>query len=88
MNKKSAVVILAVVAVIGFVGREDYQNAKIAEAEYCARVAAGTHTDYDSLCPAGTYNSYRGLPGDIADASAVNAPAEGCSTDSECEGIE
>ena len=55
-----------VVAALGYIGNQDREQAEFERAEYCARVVAGVHTDYDHLCPANSYNSYSGLPGDVA----------------------
>lgn len=66
MSIKSVVAGIALFAIGGFVGKGDLEQAQREQAEYCARVVAGVHTDYDNLCPVGSYNSYRGLPGDVA----------------------
>ena len=35
-----------VVALLGYTGANDYEDALASEAAYCARVVAGEHTDY------------------------------------------
>lgn len=46
-----AVAALAVVLVaMSFAGYDDRLMAEQTHSEYCARVAAGVHTDYDELC--------------------------------------
>lgn len=90
---KKLAIAAAIIAALGYFSTQDKESAEFVQAEYCARVAAGVHTDYDNLCPAGTYNSYRGLPGDVAcvgDGTCTGAfeYRDGCTTDSECEGIE
>ena len=64
---------VVVVFIIGFAGEADHQQAVQAEAEYCARVAAGVHTDYDDLCPAHTFNSFTGQAGDVDPQFVVGA---------------
>lgn len=66
MSIKSVVAVIVAFAAGGYVGGEDLKQAQREQAEYCARVVAGVHQDYDNLCPVGSFNSYRGLPGDVA----------------------
>jgi hypothetical protein len=45
-------VILAVIAFMllaGIAGRMDYEDALLAEADYCDRLASGEHKDYNNL---------------------------------------
>jgi hypothetical protein len=63
---KRIVIATAILAAFGYIGREDYEQRQMEQQEYCARVVAGVHRDYDHLCPAGSYNSYSGLPGAVA----------------------
>ena len=46
-----------VVAALGYIGNQDREQAEFERAEYCARVVAGVHTDYDHLCPANSFNT-------------------------------
>lgn len=63
---KAAIAIAAIIAAFAFAGADDIETAQIVEDEYCARVAAGAHTDYDDLCQAGHFNSFAGEAGDVA----------------------
>lgn len=59
-----AAIVLGVVA--GYQASQHDINVEQERAEYCARVVAGAQPDFRNLCPAGSFNSYRGLPGDVS----------------------
>lgn len=65
-TKKIAVIALLCVIGAGYEVSELKQAHDDAVGEYCASVIAGVHQDSNGWCPAGSFNTYRGLPGDVA----------------------
>jgi hypothetical protein len=49
MNWKMILIAIAFLAIAGIAGRMDYEDAMLIEADYCERLAAGEHEDYNNL---------------------------------------